>query len=199
MYSTLETILNSAISSLPHLNQFAGRAVMMVIGTFFLVAAVGKYIAGLNWVSRHVFAFTKVNSKQGRCLAAGLIFVEFSTGFFLLLDYWPLLVLPFATVLLIGFSTVLMVIIWRDLMNTCGCFGRRSSRISWRIVYRNLGMSALLILVFHTKIVDEAFSVEKFLVLLWALSVSITLYTNVSHRSRRSNPHGRPILNSSQS
>jgi uncharacterized membrane protein YphA (DoxX/SURF4 family) len=166
----------------------------LLVGGLLLLAGLLKYRAGVQWFWQHILDYKLIKGRPAHLLARGLPGIEILCGVLLLLGLFTPVVVVITFVLLWGFTAAISSTFWRGQPIDCGCFGRhtnpRSQQARWTIAYRNLGLMALLLLIYHfgpgTLALDvwlwphtiPNIQVQLWLVLLWGLSVAIVVWLN---------------------
>src|SRR5258705_3562466 len=117
----------------------------IVVGSFFLVAGIAKWRLGAHSFAQAIQGSRLLPADLTVVVARALPFVEMAIGASLLVATAPGATALCATALLTLFATAMASALARGLVPGCGCSAFvREQRVSWRLVYRNLGLRALM-------------------------------------------------------
>ena len=118
----------------------------MVVGVLFLTAGIAKWRLGVHGFARAIQGYRLLPVDLPLGVARVLPFVEIAIGLALLIGAatpWAALC---AATLLTLFATAMASARARGLETGCGCSAfARELKLSWKLVYRNLALGALLV------------------------------------------------------
>lgn len=122
----------------------------LVVGGMLVIAGVLKYKAGYRWFLRQILAYDLVKGKVAVLLAQGLPWAEILCGVLLMVGFLTPLVTVVSLALLWGFTAIVLSTFLRGKSVDCGCFGpvRQRNQIPWRVAYRNLTLTVLLLFIY---------------------------------------------------
>jgi hypothetical protein len=126
----------------PELIEFLGRA---LVGAIFLITGVGKWRLGTRAFAHAIEGYRLLPGDLPVGVARLLPALEIAVGVGLLLGGAGLFVV-LAVTLLILFAVAMAVGLAHGLTVDCGCATFvQAPRVSWKLVYRNLVLAALLV------------------------------------------------------
>ena len=153
----------------------------IVVGSFLLVAGIAKWRLGAHIFARAIRGYRLLPADLPDGVARVLPYAEMSVGAALLLGA----VLPTAAFcaasLLTLFATAMASALARGFEPDCGCTSIRGQRVSWTLVYRNLGLGALLVPVAGDS--ASAFA-GTFAMVLTATALLVALHLFSRHGAR---------------
>jgi len=154
----------------------------IVVGSVFLVAGIAKWRLGAHGFAQAIHGYRLLPVDMPVGLARVLPLAEIAIGFALLAGAaMPAAALCAATLLTL-FATAMASALARGLEPDCGCSAFvRGQRVSWRLVYRNLALGALLVPVAG----ESAWAVAgTFAMVLTATALLVVLHLFSRHGAR---------------
>jgi len=117
----------------------------IAVGSFLLVAGIAKWRLGARSFARAIRGYRLLPADLPDGVARVLPFAEMTVGAALLLGAGLPTAAFCAAALLTLFATAMASALARGFEPDCGCASVRGQRVSWTLVYRNLGLGALLV------------------------------------------------------
>lgn len=159
----------------------------IVVGSILLTAGVAKWRIGVHSFAQAIHGYRLLPVDLPLGVARVLPFAEMAIGLALLVGVvtpWAALC---AATLLTLFATAMASALARGLETGCGCSSLvLEQRVSWRLVYRNLGLGALLVIVAG----DSSAAVAGTLAMVLTATLLLVALHLVSHRGAR---HGTRV------
>ena len=125
--------------------EVASLLIRLVVGTFLLVAGFAKWRHGTRSFARAIRGYRLLPADLPDGVARLLPFAEMGIGAALIAGTAQPVAALFAAALLTLFATAMASALVRGFAPDCGCASARGQRVSWRLVYRNLALAALLV------------------------------------------------------
>lgn len=117
----------------------------LCIGGVLLTAGLAKWRLGPTGFSLAIQGYRILPLRSSQLAARGLIVLEIAIGVALLVGVARSAVVVMAAALLTAFAAAMALSLARGLAADCGCSSFVGhQRIAWRLVYRNLALSAAL-------------------------------------------------------
>lgn len=133
---------------LPSISLTVIALIRVAIGFILLIAGISKVLMGGDRFSKAIRAYELLPSWTAEFLAKWLPRLELMVGTLLIFGLWTKLVAA-ASVWLLGiFIAAVSVSLLRGKDINCGCFGRVTENMSWRIAVRNAVLLILSLLVY---------------------------------------------------
>lgn len=118
----------------------------IVVGSIFLVAGIAKWRLGAHSFAQAIHGYRLLPADLPVGVARVLPLGEMAIGVALLFGAAPPIAALCAATLLTLFATAMASALVRGLESDCGCSAFvREQRVSWRLVYRNLALGALMV------------------------------------------------------
>lgn len=122
--------------------QYVFRA---LLGILFLLSATAKLV-GIDAFELYIFGFGWFSLGASYLLARLVIAAEYTLGLLLLANFWPRLAFWGSLALLTAFTVFLIVLAAGGNRENCNCFGEWIDLNPVQSIWKNLGMTALLLL-----------------------------------------------------
>lgn len=122
--------------------QYVFRA---LLGILFLLSATAKLV-GIDAFELYIFGFGWFSLGASYLLARLVIAAEYTLGLLLLANFWPRLAFWGSLALLTAFTVFLIILAAGGNRDNCNCFGEWIDLNPVQSIWKNLGMTALLLL-----------------------------------------------------
>jgi uncharacterized membrane protein YphA (DoxX/SURF4 family) len=120
---------------------FAAR---WMVGGVLLIAGLAKIRSGAGPFLKAILGYDLLPRPVAVILATVLPWLEVLAGGLLLAGLWTQIAALLGFALLLLFAAAVAVSLLRGKRHECGCFGSPAP-VQWRLVYRNLGLTMLLL------------------------------------------------------
>ncbi len=120
----------------------AGVVARVVLGAVLLAAGIAK-LRRRGPFEEAVVEFALIPRLSQGFIIKILPIVEIVIGVLLLTGYYASMAILSALILLHAFAAASIATMARSKRVSCGCFGRRTDVLTWRVVLRNLGLIAM--------------------------------------------------------
>ena len=148
--TTLTTSVNAASYNRTTAVTYAYVVIVLsriLVGSILAFAGLAKLSRGQAWFESVVRGYDLLPKRIAMHVSKLLPLIELGSGLCLALGFFTRVAAATGFLLLCTFSWVLAVSVLREKRVDCGCFGRsrQANLVRWRLIYRNLGLSSLLL------------------------------------------------------
>ena len=125
--------------------------IRLLIGSILVIAGLAKALMNGDRFYKTVVAYDLLPSWIAKLFAKWLPWLELAMGTMMIFGIWTRLVAAVSMGVLGIFAIAVCVSLFRNKDINCGCFGRISEKVGWRVVIRNIVLLILSLLVYTHK------------------------------------------------